>query len=296
VRAALDRNLCRCGSHNRMVRAVFARGSRSPNVNTLTEARLRRTGSLERNPRLSQWLRVERDGTVSVFSGKVEIGQGILTALAQIAAEELGIALERIRMVAADTSLSPMKGDLGQSLDSGFRRRTAARVRHARALLLERAAERLGVPIGALQVKDGTVRAGGRSTTYWECSDEGLFDRDVEEARLALARRSPGDRHLQPAARSPRQDRWPTSLRPGHGIARMLHGRVIRPLHGFAGLDSIDDAKARSIPGVVAIVRDGGFLGVLAEREDAAIAAQRALRSAASWKEPATLPRTFTRG
>jgi len=261
-------------------------------VNTLTEARLRRTGSLEKNPRLSQWLRVERDGTVSVFSGKVEIGQGILTALAQIAAGELGIALERIRMVAADTSLSPNEGVTSGSLsiqDSGAALRRACA--HARALLLERAAGRLGAPIGALEVKDGTVRAGGRSTTYWECSDEGLFDRDVEEP----ASLSPGG-HRVIGTSSPRLD-LPDKIagRPRFVqdmvLPRMLHGRVIRPLHGFAGLDSIDDAKARSIPGVVAIVRDGGFLGVLAEREDAAIAAQRALRSAASWKEPATLPR-----
>src|SRR2546427_1710496 len=76
-------------------------------MNTVAESLLKRPGSLQKNPRLSQWVRVHRDGTVSIFSGKVEIGQGILTALAQIAAEELGITLGRIRMVAADTAVSP---------------------------------------------------------------------------------------------------------------------------------------------------------------------------------------------
>ena len=263
-------------------------------MNTVSDPRLRRTGSLEKNPRLSQWLRLEDDGTVSVFSGKVEIGQGILTALAQIAAEELGVAPERIRMIAADTSLSPNEGVTSGSLsiqDSGSALRRACA--HARALLLERAAERLGVPLSGLRVKDGTVRAGGRSTSYWECFDKALFDCDVEE-HVSLSR-SPGE-HRVVGSSSPRRD-LPDKIagRPRFiqdmVLPRMLHGRVVRPPHGFAGLESLDDAKAKSIPGVVAIVRDGGFVGVLAEREDTAIDAQRALRGAASWKEGSTLPR-----
>src|SRR5262245_7180283 len=70
----------------------------------------------------------------------------------------------------------------------------------------------------------------------------------------------------------------------------MLHGRAVRPPHGYRGITTLDDAKARSIPGVVAIVRDGAFVGVLAEREDAAIAARQALLSGASWAEGPTLP------
>ncbi|HTF15664.1 MAG TPA: molybdopterin cofactor-binding domain-containing protein, partial [Burkholderiales bacterium] len=118
----------------------------------VAESRLKRPGSLEKNPRLSQWVRVHRDGTVSICSGKVEIGQGILTALAQIAAEELGVAPGRIRMVAADTSVSPDEGVTSGSLsiqDSGAALRRACA--HARALLVERAASRLGVSPGDLR-------------------------------------------------------------------------------------------------------------------------------------------------
>src|SRR5258708_12884191 len=92
-------------------------------MNTVAESRLERTGSLAKNPKLAQWVRVHRDGTVSIFSGKVEIGQGISTALAQIAAEELGITLGRIRMVPADTAGSPDQGGPSGSpslQDSGF--------------------------------------------------------------------------------------------------------------------------------------------------------------------------------
>src|SRR2546425_5880067 len=160
-------------------------------MNTVAETGLKRPGSLEKNSRLSQWLRVHRDGTVSIYSGKVEIGQGILTALAQIAAEEFGIALERIRMVAADTSVSPDEGVTSGSLsiqDSGAALRRACA--QARALLLERAAARLGASTADLRVEDGAVHTRGRSTSLWECADESLFDCEIDET---LALKSPGD-------------------------------------------------------------------------------------------------------
>ncbi|HZF18446.1 MAG TPA: molybdopterin cofactor-binding domain-containing protein, partial [Burkholderiales bacterium] len=261
-------------------------------MNTVAD-RLKRAGSLEKNPRLSQWLRFERDGTVSVFSGKVEIGQGILTALAQIAAEELGVAAERIRMVAADTSLSPDEGVTSGSLsiqDSGAALRRACA--HARSLLLGRAAERLGVGVGELEAEDGTVRAAGRTTTFWQCADAALFDRDVEEQ---VPPKAPREYRVigMPSARRDLPDKIAGRPRFIQDLVLegMLHGRVVRPPHGFTGLASLDEAKAKAIPGVVAVVRDGGFVGVVAGREDAAIAAQRALRSAATWNEAAPLPR-----
>jgi CO/xanthine dehydrogenase Mo-binding subunit len=261
-------------------------------VNTVAD-RLKRPGSLEKNPRLSQWLRLERDGTVSIFSGKVELGQGILTALAQIAAEELGIRPERIRMVAADTSHSPDEGVTSGSLsiqDSGVALRRACA--HARALLLARAAERLGAAPDDLRVEDGSVHSPGGSTDFWQCAEPALFDRDVEET-VSLG--APGARRIVGTS-CPRRD-LPDKIagRPRYiqdvVLPGMLHGRVVRPPHGFAELAAHDEGRAKSTPGVVAVVRDGSFLGVLAKREDAAIAAQRALRSAAKWKEGPPLPR-----
>ena len=262
-------------------------------MNTVAETRLKRPASLEKNPRLSQWLHVHRDGTVSIYSGKVEIGQGILTALAQIAAEELGIAVERIRMVPADTALSPDEGVTSGSLsiqDSGVALRRACA--QARTLLLERATARLGVSGGDLRVEDGSVQAAGRSTSFWECADDALFDRDVEET---AALRSPRDYRVvgKPAPRRDLPDKIAGRPRfiQDMALPGMLYGRVVRPPHNFAGLISLDDSKVNSMPGLAAIVRDGGFVGVLAEREDAAILAQRALRLAASWREADPPPR-----
>jgi CO/xanthine dehydrogenase Mo-binding subunit len=261
-------------------------------VNTVADAKLKRTGSLEKNPRLSQWLRVHRDGTVSVFTGKVEIGQGILTALAQIAADELGLAPERIRMVAADTSLSPDEGVTSGSLsiqDSGSALRHACA--HARALVLERAAERLQVPVGQLRVADGTIEAAGCSTSFWECADDALFDCEVDEA---AATRPPRDYRLVgrpvprldlPAKIAGRPRYIQDMMLPG-----MLFGRVVRPSHGFSRLVSLDDSKVKSMPGIAAVVREGSFVGVLAEREEVAVAAQNALRKAGEWNAAPPLP------
>src|SRR5262249_38755106 len=138
-------------------------------------------GSLQTNRRLSQWLRLRADGVVEVHSGKVEIGQGILTAIAQIVADELDVELSRIRMVPATTLSSPDEGVTWGSLSiqhSGMALRYASA--EARAIYLEAAAQRLGVGAESLAVKDGDiVGPGNLRTSYWELADLGLLDRDA---------------------------------------------------------------------------------------------------------------------
>jgi CO/xanthine dehydrogenase Mo-binding subunit len=261
-------------------------------MNTVADNRLKRPGSLEKNPRLSQWLRVHADGTVSVFSGKVEIGQGILTALAQIAAEELGIRVERICMVSANTATSPDEGVTSGSLsiqDSGSAlRRACAQVR---VLLLEQAGRRLDTPVGDLRVDDGAVRAGSRSTSFWECADDTLFDRDVGGS---VEPKSPRDYRVvgRGAARLDLPDKIAGRPRFLQDMAPqgMLFGRVVRPPHGFSRLVSLDEGKVHSLAGLATVVRDGSFVGVLAEREETAVAAQRALRQATVWEKTPALP------
>lgn len=261
-------------------------------MNTVADHRLKRPGSLEKNPRLSQWLRVHADGTVFVFSGKVEIGQGILTSLAQIAAEELGIRIERIRMVSANTATSPDEGVTSGSLsiqDSGSALRRACA--QARALLLAQAGRRLGTPVEDLRVEDGTVRAGSRSTSFWECAGDTSFDCDVDGGtKLKSLRdyRVVGKR----AARLDLTDKIAGRPRFLQDMAPqgMLFGRVVRPPHRFSKLLSLDEGKIHSMAGLVKVVRDGNFAGVLAEREETAVAAQRALRQRAAWEKMPALP------
>ena len=249
--------------------------------------------SLRANPRLSQWLRFRADGVVEVRSGKVEIGQGILTALAQIAAGELDLAPGRIEMIPASTGESPNEGVTSGSLsvqDSGRALRYACA--EARAIFLEVAAAQLGEPRDALQVRDGEiVAASGKRTSYWALADAGLLERD---ATASVAPKGPG-RRAPIGENAPRLD-LPGKIfgRPRYvhdlEVPNMLHGRVLRPPSPAARLASLDDARTRAIAGVVAVVNDGRFVGVLADREEVAVKAVERLRADTAWDESETLP------
>ncbi|TMH60081.1 MAG: xanthine dehydrogenase family protein molybdopterin-binding subunit, partial [Betaproteobacteria bacterium] len=143
-------------------------------------------GSLRGNRRLSQWLRFRADGFVEIFSGKVEIGQGILTALAQIAAEELDVPVASVRMIPASTATSPDEAMTSGSLsvqESGTALRHACA--EARAIYLSAAAARLGEPVESLSVDAGDiVSVSGARTSYWALAADDLLDRDAT-AQLA---------------------------------------------------------------------------------------------------------------
>src|SRR5262249_11844023 len=140
-----------------------------------------------RNPDLDTWIRIDAGGTVTLFTGKAELGQGLRTAIARIGAEELDVRLDRVRVETADTAAGPdewMTVGSQSMVDSGSAVRQAAA--EARARLLELAAARLGVPAGELAVEDGRVThaPSGRSTTYWELLGGGRFERPITgEAR-----------------------------------------------------------------------------------------------------------------
>jgi CO/xanthine dehydrogenase Mo-binding subunit len=132
-------------------------------------------GSLQQNRMLDAWLRINADGTATVLTGKVELGQGILTALAQIAAEELDLPLTRVSMVTADTGRSPNEGQTAgsQSIENSG---TALRLAGAevRAILVDLAARKLGVGADTLTVRDGVVSTrDGRSVSYGEFGRRG---------------------------------------------------------------------------------------------------------------------------
>ena len=129
----------------------------------------KRPGSLDKEPMLDSWIRIGADGEVTVFTGKAELGQGIKTAVLQVAAEELVVKPQRITLVTADTQRT---ADEGYTAGSRSMPDSATAVRHAaaqvRAILIGLAAQRLGVAPESLTVDDGVVHAGGRSVTYGE--------------------------------------------------------------------------------------------------------------------------------
>ena len=249
--------------------------------------------TLNANRRLDRWVQVNADGTVTVRTGKVEIGQGIVSAMAQIAADELDVDYTRIRMVPADTSVSPDEGSTtgSRSIEEGGSslRQVCAEVRD---LLLQTAARRLNASLESLTVKDGTIRVRARreSATYWELATE------VDLAREATGQVSPkqsGELELVGKA-VPRLDipRKLTGAAYVHDleIPGMLHGRVLRPPSYRATLISLDTAAVRAMPGVEAIVCEGNFIGVVAVREEQAIKAMQLLERNAVWDEQADLP------
>ena len=252
-------------------------------------------GSLEDNRTLGRWLRINRDGTVTVFPGKVEIGQGILTALLQIVAEELDVAIDRIRLAPASTSYSPDEGMTSGSRsiqEGGMALRYAAA--EARDLLLARAATRLGVSLEQLETSDGEIaaRSGGR-TSYWELASDDLLQREATPGLMA----KPATEHVVVGTSVPRCD-IPAKVTgvPSYvhdmELPGMLHGRIARPPSRRARLAALDEAEVRALPGVAALVRDGSFLGVVAQREEQAIRAQRRLARSARWEETADLPQS----
>jgi CO/xanthine dehydrogenase Mo-binding subunit len=250
-------------------------------------------GSLRVNPRLSQWLRFRAEGHVEVFSGKVEIGQGILTALAQIVAEELDVTLEQVRMVPASTGRSPDEAVTSGSLsiqESGTALRHACA--EARAIYLGAAAARLDLPVASLTIVAGRIAAAsGGQTSYWELADDRLLDRDATGA----AGPKPTSTHRIVGADIERLDLAGKVFGAAcfiHDLElpKMLHGRVLRPPSPGAILLQLDETPIRGLQGVVDIVRDGSFVGVLAESEGSADAAVRKLGARATWREDATLP------
>lgn len=255
-------------------------------------------GSLHVNRKLAQWLRIRSDGIVEATSGKVELGQGILTALAQIVADELDVALSRVRMVPATTGRSPDEAITSGSLsvqESGLALRHACA--EARLVYLHAAASKLDTPVKFLRVVDGVIRGSNASTSYWELADDTLLDREAtgavptkRAAELSIIGKSVP--RLDLADKVFGTPRFIHDLE----LPGMLHGRIVRPHAIGAALATLDVESIQSMPGVVSVVRDGSFLGVIAATERDAVRAAERLAKIAEWDPGEPLPDERTIG
>lgn len=264
-------------------------------------------GSLQTNRRLSQWLQVLPDGRVRLCSGKVEIGQGILHALARIAASELGVSLSRIESVAASTAFSPNEAVTSGSLsvqDSGRAVRHVCR--QVRALFLQAVAQRFEVRSGDLQVQDGVFCHQGQPLcSYAEMADAVDLNRDasVLHEPTSTTPEASTVRHSESLTQGVRPDLVAKFLGDAAFIhdmclPDMLYGRMVRPpnlqatLHDGAWQAAM--ARVQALPGVRGVYRDGCQLGLLAHTETQADhAAQQlmaALDQAQAWAIPEVLP------
>ena len=250
-------------------------------------------GSLANNPMLDAWLRINADGSATIFSGKVELGQGISTALLQIAAEALDLPIARVEMISGDTAQTPDEGYTSgsQSIENGG---TAIRLAcaEARALLVDAAAKRLELSADALTVSEGVIAApDGRKLGYGELA-AGL---DLHREVTATGPLKPLPEQRIVGRSVPRRD-IPAKVTGGAAYVQdirlpgMVHGRVVRPPRYGARLDNVDEAAAQTVPGIISVVRDGSFLGVVTEREEQAVKARDALIGSAKWSGGWELP------
>lgn len=239
------------------------------------------------------WLAIARDGTVTVYSGKVDLGTGTRTALAQMVAEELDVPFAKINMVMGDTATTIDQGQTAGSLTipvGGTQLRRAAAT--ARKALLEQAGKKLGVQPGDLVIKDGVVmlRADpAKAVSYGELvSAGGLMTKVDPKVQL----KNPAEHKLVgksiPRVDIPAKVTGEFTYIQDFRVPGMLHARVVRPAAIGAKLVSYDDAAVRDIPGFVKVVRKQDFLAVVARNEWAAIKASRRLK--VSWSQWEGLP------
>ena len=249
-------------------------------------------GSLKTNPTIGAWLDFAIDGVVTIRAGKVEYGQGVWTALAQVAAEELDVRADRVQVAPVSTSTSPDEGTTSGSRsieESGTALRQACA--EARALLLAAAAGQLGESAAHLTVDDGRICVpdGPAALTYWSVYRPELLDRDAtglvpvkDPGRWSIAGRSAPRRDI-PGKVAGRPSFLHDLMLPG-----MLFGRVVRPPGRSAVLEDVGDVRLPQ--GVIATVRDGSFLGVVAESDRVAVSAAGLLARAARWSVSESLP------
>ncbi len=250
-------------------------------------------GSLAQAPRIEAWIRIGEDGAVTVLTGKAELGQGIKTALIQVAAEELGLEPASLRLHTADTELTP---DEGYTAGSHSMQDSATAIRYAaaaaRTLLLEVAGNRLGLPPDALRVEGGAIAApDGRRMTLGEIAQEVELDAAVPDT---VVLREPATYTIV-GRPLPRVD-IPAKVAGGAAYVQdirapgMIHARILRPPRPGARLIGLDADSVASGSGVIRVHRDGDFVAVLAEREYAAVTAMRALAKVALWQGGARVP------
>jgi len=238
------------------------------------------------------FLAIDATGKVTVFSGKVDLGTGIYTALTQIAAEELSVPMDKVEMIQGDTLLTPDQGPTYGSLSiqvGGMQLRQAAAT--AREALLGRAAEKLGMAKDKLDAKDGQIMplGGGTSISYGQLVDGKHFEMKVDAKAPA---KNPASYTIVGTSVSrldiPGKVTGKFTYMQDFKRRGMLHARVVRPAAIKATLLSVDDSEAKRIPGFVQTVRKDNFLAVVAKNEWAAIRAAGAVK--AQWSDWQGLP------
>jgi nicotinate dehydrogenase subunit B len=244
---------------------------------------------------LDSWLAIGADGRVTAYTGKCELGQGIYTAQTQLVAEELSVPVARVTLIQCDTSVAPDQGTTSgsQSTPTNFNEANLAQAcATAREALLRLGAARLGVPVDQLTIVDGVIGVQGDASRWVGYGDL------VGGKKFNLT--------LSPTAKRRTPDTWTVLGKPirrvdmaamatgafefVHNVRLpgMLHGRVVRPPSVGATLASVDEGSIRDLSGIVKVVVNKNFVGVVAAKPWQAIQAAEKLK--ATWTPGESLP------
>jgi nicotinate dehydrogenase subunit B len=242
--------------------------------------------------KLDSWLAIAGDGSVTAYTGKVDMGQGMFTAQTQLVAEELCVAVQRVKLIQGDTDVCPDQGTTSgsQSTPTNFNTGNLAQAAAtAREALIEMASQRLGERADQLRVSDGVVSGGSRHISYAELIGSRRFNLQLN---AAAKRRTSADWKVlgKPVPSLDRPELMTGRFEFVHNlrVPGMLHGRMVRPPEVGATVTSVDESSVRQIPGVVKVVRRENLVGVVAEKQWQAIEAARRLK--VLWKPGVGLP------
>ncbi len=238
------------------------------------------------------FLAIDSAGAVTIYSGKVDLGTGVRTALAQIAAEELEVPFRSVTIVQGDTALTPDQGPTFGSLSiqvGGVQIRNACAL--AKNALLELAAKHLGANVTELKTADGVIRSGDKKVGYGELIAGKAFSLTLDHRKPPATKDAKAFKIVGtsiPRVDIPDKVTGKFTYMHDLSVPGMLHGRVVRPPAIGAQLQSVDAASVQGIPGIVRIVREGNFLGIVAENEWAAVKASQEIK--ATWSAWEGLP------
>jgi nicotinate dehydrogenase subunit B len=251
-------------------------------------------GDLAGNPHINAWLQVLEDNRVRVLTGKLELGQGIRTAVAQVAAEELNMDMNQVEVLVAETGQTP---DEGYTAGSNSIEMSALAIRYAAAaahkLLLDEAAKKLDIPAARLTLEKGVITGPQKQTITIAALLAGRQLTDEVHLPVGL---KPNNQHRLIGKPIPRPDNelichgQPYHLQDLH-FPGMVYGAVIRPPSYGARLQNIDeDAIKAGNKDIQTIIRNGSFLAVITTNQYQAIKAQKLARDHTRWEDAKPLP------
>jgi len=234
---------------------------------------LRAQGPLQGSPAMNQldsWIAIATDGSITAYSGKEELGQGISTAQQQLVAEELSVPFNRVKLIYCDTALTPDQAHTSgsQSHPANFNEGNLAQAgATAREALFRMASQKLGVPVDQLTASDGVISSGSKRVTYGQLVEGKKFNLALD---AKAQRKSPSQWTVLgkplaspdlPALVTGRFEFVHNVRLPG-----MLHGRVVRPPSVGATVASVDESSVQGMPGLVKVVAKKNFVGVVADK------------------------------